>query len=124
MDGRLVSTRTAGFRPPSPPRLLRGARAARPALVPPSLRAPAAGAGARTPDKSADPPAQLARWAAREAGTAALATAAGGPNLPQAFGEDTVVAVDKPPPYIRALDELFARHEMEVVWYGHAATGL
>ena len=63
-------------------------------------------------------------WAVREAGIGALSNVAGGPNLPQAFVEDTVVAVDKLPPYIRALDELFAAHEMEVVWYGHAATGL
>ena len=63
-------------------------------------------------------------WAVREAGIGALSNVAGGPNLPQAFVEDTVVAVDRLPPYIRALDELFAAHEMQVVWYGHAATGL
>ncbi len=80
--------------------------------------------GVRTADRYVEPKAQLAMWAVREAGIGALSNVAGGPNLPQAFVEDTVVAVDKLPPYIRALDELFARHEMEVVWYGHAATGL
>lgn len=80
--------------------------------------------GVRTRDKFVDPSAQLRMWAVREAGIGALSNVAGGPNLPQAFVEDTVVAVDKLPPYIRALDELFARHEMTVVWYGHAATGL
>jgi FAD/FMN-containing dehydrogenase/Fe-S oxidoreductase len=80
--------------------------------------------GVRSRDKFVDPSAQLRMWAVREAGIGALSNVAGGPNLPQAFVEDTVVAVDKLPPYIRALDELFARHEMNVVWYGHAATGL
>ncbi len=80
--------------------------------------------GVRTIDKYVEPAAQLARWAVREAGIGALSNVAGGPNLPQAFVEDTVVAVDKLPPYIRALDELFERHDMQVVWYGHAATGL
>ena len=80
--------------------------------------------GVRTIDKYIEPPAQLAMWAVREAGIGALSNVAGGPNLPQAFVEDTIVAVDKLPPYIRALDELFAKHEMDVVWYGHAATGL
>ena len=47
-------------------------------------------------------------WAVREAGIGALSNVAGGPNLPQAFVEDTVVAVDRLPPYIRELDELFA----------------
>lgn len=81
-------------------------------------------AGVRTTDRYVEPAAQLAMWAVREAGIGALSNVAGGPNLPQAFVEDTVVAVDRLPPYIRALDELFARHAMEVVWYGHAATGL
>ena len=80
--------------------------------------------GVRTSDRYVDPGAQAAMWAVREAGIGALSNVAGGPNLPQAFVEDTVVAVDKLPPYIRELDALFARHEMEVVWYGHAATGL
>jgi len=81
-------------------------------------------AGIRTRDRYVDPAAQLRMWAVREAGIGALSNVAGGPNLPQAFVEDTVVAVDRLPPYIRALDELFAAHQMEVVWYGHAATGL
>lgn len=81
-------------------------------------------AGIRTRDRYVDPAAQLRMWAVREAGIGALSNVAGGPNLPQAFVEDTVVAVDRLPPYIRALDELFAAHEMQVVWYGHAATGL
>ncbi len=80
--------------------------------------------GVRTADRYVEPAAQAAMWAVREAGIGALSNVAGGPNLPQAFVEDTVVAVDRLPPYIRALDELFARHEMNVVWYGHAATGL
>jgi len=84
----------------------------------------AAAGGVRTIDKYVEPAAQLAMWAVREAGIGALSNVAGGPNLPQAFVEDTIVAVDKLPPYIRALDELFAKHEMQVVWYGHAATGL
>jgi FAD/FMN-containing dehydrogenase/Fe-S oxidoreductase len=84
----------------------------------------ASAGGVRTIDKYVDPSAQLAMWAVREAGIGALSNVAGGPNLPQAFVEDTIVAVDTLPPYIRALDELFARHEMTVVWYGHAATGL
>ncbi len=75
-------------------------------------------------DRYVEPAAQSAMWAVREAGIGALSNVAGGPNLPQAFVEDTVVAVDKLPPYIRALDELFARHDMSVVWYGHASTGL
>ncbi len=81
-------------------------------------------AGVRTCDRYIDPGAQASMWAVREAGIGALANVAGGPNLPQAFVEDTVVAVDRLPPYIRALDELFAAHEMQVVWYGHAGTGL
>jgi FAD/FMN-containing dehydrogenase/Fe-S oxidoreductase len=81
-------------------------------------------AGIRTRDRYVDPAAQLQMWAVREAGIGALSNVAGGPNLPQAFVEDTVVAVDRLPPYIHALDELFAAHEMQVVWYGHAATGL
>ncbi len=80
--------------------------------------------GVRTRDRYVDPSAQASMWAVREAGIGALANVAGGPNLPQAFVEDTVVAVDRLPPYIRALDELFAAHSMEVVWYGHAGTGL
>jgi FAD/FMN-containing dehydrogenase/Fe-S oxidoreductase len=80
--------------------------------------------GVRTCDRYVDPSAQASMWAVREAGIGALSNVAGGPNLPQAFVEDTIVAVDKLPPYIRALDELFARHDMTVVWYGHAATGL
>ena len=80
--------------------------------------------GIRSRDRYVDPAAQLRMWAVREAGIGALSNVAGGPNLPQAFVEDTVVAVDRLPPYIRALDELFAAHEMQVVWYGHAATGL
>ena len=81
-------------------------------------------AGVRTRDTYTDPAAQLRMWAVREAGIGALSNVAGGPNLPQAFVEDTVVAVDRLPPYIRELDKLFEAHEMEVVWYGHAATGL
>ena len=77
-------------------------------------------AGVRTSDRYVDPSAQASMWAVREAGIGALSNVAGGPNLPQAFVEDTVVAVDKLPPYIKALDELFAAHQMEVVWYGHA----
>lgn len=84
----------------------------------------ASSGGVRTIDKYIEPSAQLAMWAVREAGIGALSNVAGGPNLPQAFVEDTVVAVDSLPPYIRALDELFSKHEMDVVWYGHAATGL
>ncbi|MEX2393173.1 MAG: FAD-linked oxidase C-terminal domain-containing protein [Actinomycetota bacterium] len=80
--------------------------------------------GVRTRDRYIDLGAQASMWAVREAGIGALSNVAGGPNLPQAFVEDTVVAVDKLPPYIKELDELFARHQMEVVWYGHAATGL
>jgi FAD/FMN-containing dehydrogenase/Fe-S oxidoreductase len=80
--------------------------------------------GVRTRDRYIDPSAQASMWAVREAGIGALSNVAGGPNLPQAFVEDTVVAVDKLPPYIKELDQLFARHLMEVVWYGHAATGL
>lgn len=80
--------------------------------------------GVRTRDRYVDASAQASMWAVREAGIGALANVAGGPNLPQAFVEDTVVAVDRLPPYIRALDELFAAHQMEVVWYGHAGTGL
>ncbi len=80
--------------------------------------------GVRSRDRFVEPAAQLRMWAVREAGIGALSNVAGGPNLPQAFVEDTVVAVDRLPPYIRALDELFARHEMDVVWYGHASTGL
>ena len=83
-----------------------------------------ASAGVRTRDAYVDPSAQASMWAVREAGIGALSNVAGGPNLPQAFVEDTVVAVDKLPPYIRALDDVFARHDMTVVWYGHAATGL
>jgi FAD/FMN-containing dehydrogenase/Fe-S oxidoreductase len=81
-------------------------------------------AGVRTRDRYIDLSAQASMWAVREAGIGALSNVAGGPNLPQAFVEDTVVAVDKLPPYIRELDALFERHQMEVVWYGHAATGL
>jgi FAD/FMN-containing dehydrogenase/Fe-S oxidoreductase len=80
--------------------------------------------GVRTRDRYVDRGAQASMWAVREAGIGALANVAGGPNLPQAFVEDTVVAVDRLPPYIRALDQLFAAHSMEVVWYGHAGTGL
>lgn len=80
--------------------------------------------GVRSRDRFTDPGAQLAMWAVREAGIGALSSVAGGPNLPQAFVEDTIVAVDRLPPFIRALDELFARHSMQVVWYGHAGTGL
>src|SRR5439155_21266933 len=83
-----------------------------------------ASGGVRTRDEYVDPSAQASMWAVREAGIGALSNVAGGPNLPQAFVEDTVVAVDRLPPYIKALDELFARHELKVVWYGHAATGL
>lgn len=81
-------------------------------------------AGVRTRDHYVDAAAQAAMWAVREAGIGALSNVAGGPNLPQAFVEDTVVAVDRLPPYIKELDALFARHEMQVVWYGHASTGL
>ncbi len=81
-------------------------------------------AGVRTRDHYVDPAAQASMWAVREAGIGALSNVAGGPNLPQAFVEDTVVAVDRLPPYIKELDKLFAAHGMEVVWYGHAGTGL
>jgi FAD/FMN-containing dehydrogenase/Fe-S oxidoreductase len=81
-------------------------------------------AGVRSRERHIEPAAQAAMWSVREAGIGALSSVAGGPNLPQAFVEDTVVAVESLPPYIRALDELFARHEMQVVWYGHASTGL
>jgi len=84
----------------------------------------ASSAGVRSTDRYVDAAAQASMWAVREAGIGALSNVAGGPNLPQAFVEDTVVAVDRLPPYIRALDELFARQQMTVVWYGHAATGL
>ncbi len=65
-----------------------------------------------------------AMWSCREAGVGALSSVASGPRLPQAFVEDTIVAVDRLPGYARELDALFARHEMQVVWYGHASTGL
>jgi FAD/FMN-containing dehydrogenase/Fe-S oxidoreductase len=81
-------------------------------------------AGVRTRDHYVEPAAQASMWAVREAGIGALSNVAGGPNLPQAFVEDTVVAVDRLPPYIKELDALFASHQMEVVWYGHASTGL
>jgi len=81
-------------------------------------------AGVRSRERYVEVVAQAAMWAVREAGIGALSNVAGGPNLPQAFVEDTVVAVDKLPPYIRALDQLFASHQMDVVWYGHASTGL
>jgi len=81
-------------------------------------------AGVRTRDHYVEAAAQASMWAVREAGIGALSNVAGGPNLPQAFVEDTVVAVDRLPPYIKELDALFATHEMEVVWYGHAGTGL
>lgn len=63
-------------------------------------------------------------WAIREAGIGALSAVAGGPRLPQAFVEDTIVAVDRLPGYIREFERLFAAREMEPVWYGHASTGL
>jgi FAD/FMN-containing dehydrogenase/Fe-S oxidoreductase len=80
--------------------------------------------GVRSRDRFVEPAAQASMWAVREAGIGALSNVAGGPNLPQAFVEDTVVAVDRLPPYIRELDKLFAAHDMDVVWYGHASTGL
>ncbi|HVL81798.1 MAG TPA: FAD-linked oxidase C-terminal domain-containing protein, partial [Actinomycetota bacterium] len=38
--------------------------------------------------------------------------------------EDTIVAVERLPGYIRELDALFSRYGTDVVWYGHASTGL
>ncbi|MEX2558224.1 MAG: FAD-linked oxidase C-terminal domain-containing protein [Actinomycetota bacterium] len=70
-------------------------------------------------------PGECARmWAIREAGIGAMSAVAGGPLLPQAFVEDTIVSVERLPGYIREFDRLFASHEMTPVWYGHASTGL
>ena len=63
-------------------------------------------------------------WAVREAGVGALSAVASGPRLPQAFVEDTIVAVQRLPGYAREFQALFRAHGMETVWYGHASTGL
>jgi len=63
-------------------------------------------------------------WAVREAGVGALSAVASGPRLPQAFVEDTIVAVERLPGYAAEFQALFKAHGMETVWYGHASTGL
>ena len=63
-------------------------------------------------------------WAVREAGVGALSAVASGPRLPQAFVEDTIVAVNRLPGYAEEFQALFKAHGMETVWYGHASTGL
>ncbi|HVE75582.1 MAG TPA: FAD-linked oxidase C-terminal domain-containing protein [Actinomycetota bacterium] len=81
-------------------------------------------AGVRYNGRFADPDSWLRMWAVREAGVGALSTVASGPLLPQGFIEDTIVAVDKLPGFIKAFEELFEAHDMEAIWYGHASTGL
>ncbi|MFN2463518.1 MAG: FAD-binding and (Fe-S)-binding domain-containing protein [Candidatus Dormibacteria bacterium] len=63
-------------------------------------------------------------WAVREAGVGALSAVASGPRLPQAFVEDTIVAVQRLPGYAAEFEALFEAHGVRTVWYGHASTGL
>jgi FAD/FMN-containing dehydrogenase/Fe-S oxidoreductase len=81
-------------------------------------------AGARWSGRYTDPVAIARMWAIREAGVGALSSVAGGPLLPQAFVEDTTVAVERLPDYIREFERVFDANGFRAVWYGHASTGL
>lgn len=63
-------------------------------------------------------------WSIREAGIGGLSAVASGPQLPQSFVEDAIVAVERLPPFIREFDLLFGKYQMEAIWFGHASTGL
>ncbi|MDQ6912183.1 MAG: FAD-binding protein [Verrucomicrobiota bacterium] len=62
-------------------------------------------------------------WAMRKAGLSLL-TGRVGPAKPVAFIEDAAIPPQQLPAYVAALDSLMTRLNLEVCYYGHAATGL
>ncbi|HEX8280195.1 MAG TPA: FAD-binding and (Fe-S)-binding domain-containing protein, partial [Chthoniobacterales bacterium] len=62
-------------------------------------------------------------WAMRKAGLSLL-TGRVGPAKPVAFIEDAAVAPEKLPAYVAGLESLMKPLDLEVCYYGHAATGL
>ncbi|MBI4219301.1 MAG: 4Fe-4S dicluster domain-containing protein, partial [Chloroflexi bacterium] len=61
-------------------------------------------------------------WAMRQAGLGLMMNVPG-PAKPMPFVEDTAVAPEKLPEYVRRFDELLKRHGNEAGWYGHASVG-
>ncbi|MGZ5022645.1 MAG: FAD-binding and (Fe-S)-binding domain-containing protein, partial [Chthoniobacterales bacterium] len=62
-------------------------------------------------------------WAMRKAGLSLL-TGRAGPAKPVAFIEDAAVPPEKLPDYVAGLESLMNPLDLEVCYYGHAATGL
>jgi FAD/FMN-containing dehydrogenase/Fe-S oxidoreductase len=61
-------------------------------------------------------------WAMRQAGLGLMMNVPG-PAKPLPFVEDTAVAPEKLPEYIRRFDEIMKRHGNEAGYYGHASVG-
>lgn len=61
-------------------------------------------------------------WAMRQAGLGLMMNVPG-PAKPLPFVEDTAVAPEKLPEYVRRFDELMKRHGNEAGYYGHASVG-
>ena len=65
---------------------------------------------------------QRQMWSVREAGLGLLMSVRGDAK-PLAFVEDTAVAPEKLPAFVRAFREIVGRHGTEAAFYGHASVG-
>jgi FAD/FMN-containing dehydrogenase len=62
-------------------------------------------------------------WEVRHGASPMIARAAEGGRLSTQFIEDSVVPVDSVPDYLRGLDEILGRADMDAVVFGHAGDG-
>jgi FAD/FMN-containing dehydrogenase/Fe-S oxidoreductase len=70
----------------------------------------------------ADPQEQASVWAVRKAGLGLMMNVAG-PAKPLPFVEDTAVAPERLPEYVRRFDEIVRAHGTTAGYYGHASVG-
>ncbi len=72
--------------------------------------------------EATEPELQAAVWAVRKAGLNIAMSVKGG-RKPIAFIEDCAVPVEYLAEYVERLEEIFQRHAVEGLWYGHASVG-
>ena len=71
---------------------------------------------------TADPEKQRQMWAVRESGLGLLMSVRGD-TKPLAFVEDTAVAPERLPEFVRGFREIVGRHGTQAAYYGHASVG-
>ncbi len=72
--------------------------------------------------KTTDPAVQRDMWRLREAGLGLIMSRRGDAK-PVAYVEDTAVAPEKLPAFVRRFQEIVGRHGTEAAYYGHASVG-